>query len=186
MRIEGHRVRRVTAEDAPTVQALFELDPEYFERDEGAPLRPGEALEVLIEAPPGVPIERKHNFIVESPALRPPPRRSGAPGVEVPDLEPTVLLSLLEGFPDERTWFLGLIFAAPAARGAGLGTRVIEALCAHIREHGGTALRLGVIDANPGARRLYERLGFAFVVRKPRKNWNGTITELDVLERRLA
>ncbi len=186
MHLDGHRVRRLTADDAPAVQALFALDPEYFERDEGAPLHDDEALVVLTERPPAVPPERKHNFIVESPGLCPPPGRPGAPGVEVPDLEPTVLLSMLEGYPDERTWFLGLIFIAPAARRAGFGTRVLEALCAHIRAHGGTALRLGVIDANPDARRLYDRLGFTFVERKPRKNRDGTTTELSILERRLA
>lgn len=163
MQLEGHRVRRLTEADAPAVQALFALNPAYFEAIESAPLRPDEGLQEILHRPPGVPPERKHNFLIDD----------------------TALLSLLEGFPDPGTWYLGLLFIAPAARGAGLGTRALEALCAHAREHGGTALRLAVVPANTGARRLYDRLGFAFVARRPRTGWNDVVIDVDVLERTL-
>ena len=45
-------------------------------------------------------------------------------------------------------------------RGAGIGTRLLEALESHARDLGKTSIRLDVIDTNPGARRLYERFGF--------------------------
>ncbi len=175
MHVDGYRVRSVTTEDAPDVQALLALDPVTFELVEGAPLRPDEATEVIAERPPGVPDERKHNFLLE-PAGPAAARSSPA----------AALLSLVEGYPDERTWYLGLIFVAPAARGQGLGTRAIEALCAHARERGGAALRLAVVPANTGARRLYDRLGFAFVARRPRASRTGAVTDVDVLERRLT
>ena len=52
------------------------------------------------------------------------------------------------------------ISLSPAVRGAGLGTALI---CQSQREAAafGCGMRLHVLDANPGARRLYERLGFA-------------------------
>lgn len=175
MHVDGYRVRSVTAADAPDVQALLALDPVTFELVEGTPLRPDSALELMAELPPGVSVEHKHNFLLE-PAGPAPARPSPA----------AALLSLAEGFPDERTWYLGLLFVAPAARGQGLGTRAIEALCTHARERGGAALRLAVVLDNTGARRLYERLGFAFVARKSRTNPNGSVIELDVLERRLT
>ena len=175
MHVDGYRVRSVTAEDAPDVQALLALDPVTFELVEGAPLRPDEALELIAERPPGVPVERKHDFLIEP----------AGPAAAAP-ASAAALLSLVEGYPDERTWYLGLIFVAPAARGRGLGTRAIEALCAHARERGGAALRLAVVPANTGARRLYDRLGFAFVARRPRESRNGTVGEVDVLERRLT
>jgi len=173
--VDGYRVRSVTTEDAPDVQALLELDPESFELLEGAPLRPDEALEVITELPPGVPPERKYNFLLEPEAPAP-----GQPGGAA------ALLSLVEGFPDDGTWYLGLIIVAPAARGQGLGTRAIEALCAHARERGGTALRLAVVPTNTGARRLYDRLGFGFVARRLRESRTGVLGAVDVLERRLG
>jgi ribosomal protein S18 acetylase RimI-like enzyme len=46
------------------------------------------------------------------------------------------------------------------ARGLGIGTQLIAALEAFAIEHGYQGVRLDVVDSNPHARRLYERLGF--------------------------
>ena len=47
-----------------------------------------------------------------------------------------------------------------AARGRGVGTRLLGAIEIHARALGKTGIRLDVLDTNPGARRLYERCGF--------------------------
>lgn len=58
--------------------------------------------------------------------------------------------------------FIGLIEIAPAFQGAGLGSQIIRDVVASAfaREQ---AVALHVLKANPGARRLYERLGFQVV-----------------------
>jgi ribosomal protein S18 acetylase RimI-like enzyme len=155
--------RRATADDVPAIQALLATDPAYFDRVEGAPLRSDEAVHLFADRPPGFPLERKLCFLVGDVAL----------------------LDLLDGYPDDRTWYLGQIFIAPAARGAGLGTRLIEELCARVRIAGGAALRLAVVAVNTDARRLYDRLGFAHVARRQRTTWNGVVQDVDVLERSL-
>lgn len=48
-------------------------------------------------------------------------------------------------------------------RGKGIGGRLLEKLAAYARENGYERIRLDVIDANPGAKRLYERAGFRAV-----------------------
>jgi len=58
-----------------------------------------------------------------------------------------------------------------AARGQGIGTRLIEAAAAIAREEGYARLTLDVIDTNPAARRLYERLGFRLVRRQRLGAW---------------
>ena len=50
-----------------------------------------------------------------------------------------------------------------AARGQGIGTRLLDAICDHARDLGKTSVRLDVIDTNPRARALYERRGFVAV-----------------------
>jgi ribosomal protein S18 acetylase RimI-like enzyme len=63
-----------------------------------------------------------------------------------------------------------------AARGQGVGSRLLEAIFAKARVDGLAAVRLEVVDTNTGARELYERLGFQ-VVRTERyplpRNWLG-------------
>lgn len=160
MIVPGHTVHRVTAADIERVQALFALDPHYWLHVEGAPLRPNEAAVALDDRPPSVPLERKHAFLVDDVAL----------------------LDMLEGYPDEHTWFLGLIFLAPAVRGRGLGTRLLHAVRDHARDHGARALRLAVATQHPDARRLYERLGYRFVDLRNRTIHTGDVIELAVLE----
>ena len=48
-------------------------------------------------------------------------------------------------------------------RGQGIGTRLLEAVLDFARSHGYNSVRLDVVDTNPGARRLYERMGFVVV-----------------------
>ena len=163
MIVEGHAVRRVVAPDIPRVQALFALDPEYWRVVEGAPLRDTEGALVLDERPPGVTLEQKHAWLVDD----------------------VVLLDMLEGYPDAQTWFLGLIFIAPAARGRGLGTAVMRGMIDHVRAQGARALRLAVAVQHPAPRRLYERLGFRVIDRRRRTIHTGDVIELDLMELRL-
>jgi GNAT superfamily N-acetyltransferase len=158
--VPGHTVRRVDAADTGRVQALFALDPSYWLHVEGAPIRADEAAHAFADRPPSVPPENRHMFLVDEVAL----------------------LDMLEGYPDEHTWFLGLIFIAPSVRGRGFGTRLMHAVRDHARAHGARALRLAVATQHPDARRLYERLGFQFVDLRKRTIYTGAVIELAVLE----
>jgi ribosomal protein S18 acetylase RimI-like enzyme len=71
-------------------------------------------------------------------------------------------------------WFLGRevenarflmdgICVAQAARGHGIGSRLIDAICDEARQRGYSEVRLDVIDTNERARALYERLGFVAI-----------------------
>jgi ribosomal protein S18 acetylase RimI-like enzyme len=50
-----------------------------------------------------------------------------------------------------------------AARGQGIGSRLLEAIFDKARGDGMAAVRLEVVDTNTGAHQLYERLGFKVV-----------------------
>ncbi|MEM7695412.1 MAG: GNAT family N-acetyltransferase [Pseudomonadota bacterium] len=65
------------------------------------------------------------------------------------------------------TWYLNVLAAYPRARGRGLGAALIrhaEALAAAARLSGVSII---VADQNVGARRLYERLGYHELDRRP-------------------
>lgn len=49
---------------------------------------------------------------------------------------------------------------APDVRGQGVGTRLLEAVSDFARAHGFSSVSLEVVDTNPRARQLYERMGF--------------------------
>jgi ribosomal protein S18 acetylase RimI-like enzyme len=159
-----------TAADVPAIQRLLELDPDYFARVDQAPIRPDEGAQTFAERPPTCALEQKHLFVMRS--------ADGSGAIDA-------IIDLLEGYPEPHIWYLGLIFLAPAVRGAGLGTRLLDEAYAIVTARGGRALRLAVASTNPDARRLYERLGFQHVARRPRTGWNGAVIDCAVMERAL-
>lgn len=70
------------------------------------------------------------------------------------------LLWLLERDLDNDRFLMDGICVTDTARGQGVGTALLDAICAEGRSRGYPAVRLDVIDANPRARALYERQGF--------------------------
>ena len=107
---------------------------------------------------------------------------SPTPGVAVlaPRLEALLAghatLALLAGEPAtglalitlrENVWYDGPValldelYVRPQARGRGIGTALVEHAFARLRERGAQLLEVNVDEGDAGARRFYERHGFA-------------------------
>jgi GNAT superfamily N-acetyltransferase len=65
----------------------------------------------------------------------------------------------------ERAWLLDLLYVRPAARRQGIGTELLRAAAEQVQAAGAEMLALEVLESNPAARRLYDRLGFRTVER---------------------
>ena len=70
------------------------------------------------------------------------------------------LLQMLSREVDSERFLVDGICVAAEARGLGIGSALIGAICAEARARGYAEVRLDVIDTNPRARALYERQGF--------------------------
>lgn len=70
------------------------------------------------------------------------------------------VLSLYERSLSPEQLLLDGISVSPEARGAGIGTKLLKRIIRFAASESYRTIRLDVIDTNPGARRLYERLGF--------------------------
>jgi ribosomal protein S18 acetylase RimI-like enzyme len=71
-----------------------------------------------------------------------------------------LLLGALERDTDNKRFLIDGIFVHADARGQGVGTLLLEAICHEAKTRGYPAVRLDVIDTNPRAKALYLRLGF--------------------------
>jgi len=69
-------------------------------------------------------------------------------------------LGLFERSPRQGELLMDGITVSADYRGQGVGTQLFDALVDYAKENGYQAIRLDVIDTNPHARRLYDRLGF--------------------------
>jgi len=65
----------------------------------------------------------------------------------------------------DKAWLLDILYVKPEARGKGLGIELIRAAAEYVQSQGAETLALEVLESNAGARRLYERLGFATIER---------------------
>ncbi len=73
------------------------------------------------------------------------------------------LLRLLQREVDNARFLMDGLCVAREARGQGVGSLLVEAICLEARTRDYAAVRLDVIDSNWRARALYERLGFEVV-----------------------
>jgi ribosomal protein S18 acetylase RimI-like enzyme len=71
-----------------------------------------------------------------------------------------IVLSLISSHSCDGELYLDDLAVDASVRGRGIGTRLMQAVFDLARERGLSAVWLEVVDTNPGARRLYERLGF--------------------------
>ena len=78
-----------------------------------------------------------------------------------------VVSSLRNDSPDDPATFAWVhdVFVRPEHRRQGVGAALLAAAEAFVRSRGARELRLGVLDRNEGARRLYRGLGFRDYVR---------------------
>jgi ribosomal protein S18 acetylase RimI-like enzyme len=65
--------------------------------------------------------------------------------------------------PDPQVLRLEMIAVSPAARGLGVGTALVESVCELAQALGYRMVVLEVVNTNPRAKALYERLGFKTV-----------------------
>ena len=65
------------------------------------------------------------------------------------------------------TWYVNAVAAFPDARGLGVGTQLMQWAEQRASELGLRGVSLIVSDGNPGARKLYDRIGYEEVASRP-------------------
>lgn len=74
----------------------------------------------------------------------------------------TGIICALDGHYAPGEWYIGLLLIDPAARNAGLGAQAVAYIRARAEARAATMIRIAVLDANPAARRFWQRQGFVF------------------------
>ncbi|MBI5958244.1 MAG: GNAT family N-acetyltransferase [Chloroflexi bacterium] len=145
-----YRVARLTDADRATVQTLLERCADYFDLVEGFPPSDHAAADLFLDVAPGKTLDDKLLLGVWDVS-------GGLAGV----------LDVMCDYPTPGEWFIGLMLIDPARRGQGIGEQICRAFATWAAQQGVTVMGLGVVEANAGALRFWQRMGFEIVRRTP-------------------
>lgn len=140
-RLPGWEVRPVTGDDVEAVAFLLRTDPDYF-AIEGPQPTPDSVREDMVILPPRCAMEQKHYLALW---------RDGVP---------QAVLDLVEGYPRERTLFVGLFFLAPGLRRQGMGREIMDAALQAAGDAGMDSVRLACLMGNPAGHAFWRAMGF--------------------------
>lgn len=152
--------RPMQATDEADVQALFGLLKQaeaYSILVEGVSPSFEDAVENLVEVPPGKTIEDKFFFGIHQ-------------------AETLVgCVDLIRAYPDPDIAYLGLMLFAESSQGKGLGKHSLDHLIRLACDWGCRHMRLGVIETNVRGLRFWQREGFAEIYRKTLEGFTGDV-----------
>ena len=148
--VPGYQVAYLQTGDLASLQDLLGRCGDYFKLVSGAPPSPSEAENLLTDCPPGKDLESK--FVL---------------GVSQAGGKLIAVMDVAQDYPEEGDWWLGLLLLDPHYRSQGLGRSLYTAFESWARNNGVQNMFLGVLEANPRARRFWQCLSFEMVERRP-------------------
>ena len=133
-------------EHTGSLQRLFDQCADFAMIVEGEGVSPDAAQDIFQSVPPGRSLSDKFLYGLLD--------RNGE------------IVGVLEGirhYPDDPTWWVGLLMLSPTVRGHGLGRKVMDAFSDYVRSNQGTSIMLGVVEDNHAAYSFWQQLGFELV-----------------------
>ena len=81
------------------------------------------------------------------------------------------VMDLIDGYPEKGIAFIGFFMMKKSCQGQGIGTRIIEEVCAYLKMIGKKAVRLGIDKGNPQSFHFWKKNGFLVTREVEREGW---------------
>lgn len=153
-----YTIKRLSHKQSDLLQVLYEDCTDFAQLSDGQPPLPTAALEEFEALPPGKNLDDKFIFGLFDPSDR--------------------LIGVLESvrhYPDDETWWVGLLMLAPNYRQKGLGAQFYKVFETWVATQGNPRISLSVIEANEAGLQFWKQMGFD-VLRKTAPRQSGTKT----------
>jgi ribosomal protein S18 acetylase RimI-like enzyme len=168
--VEGqdYSVHLLTREDVEAIQTLYEKCVDYMLLVDGHSASENAAEEDFQNLPPGRSADDRFIF-----------------GIVNPLSEIMGVLDVVRWYPDEVTWWIGLLLFAPDIRSQGIGKKVLEGLVEYVKASGGKAIMLGVVEENERAYQFWSRMGFELVRESEPRQFGNKRQKVRIMRRKL-
>lgn len=140
-RLPGWELRPAAETGVDDVLRLLQSDPAYFELEGRQPTAQSVREDIALLPPRCLP-GQKHYLALW---------RDGAP---------QAVLDLVEGYPRERTLFLGFLFLSPGLRRQGIGRGIVDAVLQAAGDAGMGSVRLACLLKNDAGHAFWRAMGF--------------------------
>ena len=160
----GYSIESLELEDAERLQKLYEKCADYNYLVEGKPPSPTAATDEFFAVPEGKSLHDKFMF-----------------GVVDSQGEIIGLIESIRGYPDEQTWWVGLIMLAPEYRRKGLLKPLMRSFAHWVAKQGIGYIMGSVIENNSKVLRLWKRMGFEVIRRTPPKQFDQKFHSLSII-----
>lgn len=97
-----------------------------------------------------------------------------------------ILVGLIEGirhYPNDGTWWVGLMMLAPQQRGKGNGSEFYRAFERWASVHGAQQVSLSVVEENEQGFRFWKKVGFEVIRKTPPRQFGNKTHALYVMSR---
>ncbi|MCI9550050.1 MAG: tRNA (guanosine(46)-N7)-methyltransferase TrmB [Oscillospiraceae bacterium] len=140
-RLPGWELRPVTGASVDAVLALLQSDPAYFDLERRQPTSQSLRDDIALLPPRCVPEQKRYLALWK-------------------DGAPQAVLDLVEGYPRERTLYVGFFFLSPALRRQGTGREIMDAVLQSAGDAGMDSARLACLLNNAAGHAFWRSLGF--------------------------
>ena len=140
-RLPGWELRPVTDAGVDAVLALLQSDPAYFDLERRQPTSQSLRDDIALLPPRCVPEQKRYLALWK-------------------DGAPQAVLDLVEGYPRERTLYVGFFFLSPALRRQGTGREIMDAVLQSAGDAGMDSARLACLLNNAAGHAFWRSLGF--------------------------
>ena len=165
--IPGYAVQPLKPEEAELLQRLYDECTDFALVVGGEPFSPTAAQVEFRCIPDGKSLSDKRMF-----------------GLINTRGEIAGLLEAVQNYPEETTWWMGLLMLAPESRGQGVGREMVRGFSGYVRLRGGKAIMLGVVEDNKGAFRFWQKMGFVVVRKTEPRRFGRKMQPVYVMQRK--
>ncbi|MBE9039959.1 N-acetyltransferase [Oscillatoriales cyanobacterium LEGE 11467] len=164
----NYSIQQLLPEDADVLQVLYDRCTDFFLFSDGLAPSPTAAREEFETPPDGKTPQDLYVF-----------------GLFDRD---NILVGVIESvrhYPDDRTWWIGLMAIAPEYRGKGLGKDFYTAFEGWVSAQGISQISLAVFATNEMGLRFWQRMGFEIDRKTPPQQFGIKTHERYILRRRV-
>ncbi|PSN12126.1 hypothetical protein C7271_23840 [filamentous cyanobacterium CCP5] len=163
-----YRVIRLTRQDSDRLQVLYAACTDFFVMTEGTAPSLTAAQDEFTDVPEGKSPDDLHFF-----------------GLCNAQERLVGVITTAQQYPDEETWWIGLMLLAPDQRGRGLGSAFYQAFEQWLVEQGVNNVALSAIAPNTSGRAFWQRMGFKEIRQTPPRTFGKKTHTVHVFCRRL-